>query len=136
MKKRYRRMIDTRRLYRLEQELYYSKAFSSITKQQPLRHLTALAEFIWKKEKMKHRIPTIRFGKGTPHNSIPFSWCDGETIELAKTQRDELTLIHEIVHAMGYDDHDKNFVTKELTLLEKYTTIKQEDLYEEFNKIL
>jgi hypothetical protein len=37
-----------------------------------------------------------------------------------------------LVHAIGYDDHDKNFARKELVLLEKYTPTKVEALYELF----
>ena len=73
-------------------------------------------------------MPLIRFGKGLQK----YSWCDGEILELAPTQRDILTLVHELVHAIGYDDHDKNFARKELVLLEKYTPTKVEALYELF----
>lgn len=132
MKKRHRRMIDTRRVYRLESEMYYDRRFSHITKQRSLQYLTSLAKKIWKKEGYKHQMPVIRFGKGFQN----YSWCDGETIELVRTQRDELTLIHELVHAIGYDDHDKNFAARELILLDKYTPIKIEALYEKFERVL
>ena len=132
MKKRHRRMIDTRRVYRLESEMYYDRRFSHITKQRSLQYLTSLAKKIWKKEGCKHQMPVIRFGKGFQN----YSWCDGETIELVRTQRDELTLIHELVHAIGYDDHDKNFAARELILLDKYTPIKIEALYEKFERVL
>lgn len=132
MKLRYRRMVETRRLYKLEGDMYCDHRYIKLTKQRPHAFLLDLAKTIWKKEKRKDIMPEVRFGTGTPHAGLMYSWCDGETIELAKTQRDVLTLIHELVHAMGCDYHDKKFVRKEMELLNKYTDIDEELIIEAF----
>lgn len=132
MKKRYKQMIDTRRVYRLETDMYYDRRFVYITKQRSLDYLVRYAKKIWKAEKIKKEMPLIRFGKGLQR----YSWCDGEILELAPTQRDILTLVHELVHAIGYDDHDKNFAAKELVLLAKYTSVKVDALHEMFEVMI
>lgn len=132
MKKQYRQMVDTRRVYKLETDMYFDRRFAYITKQRSLDYLTRYAKKIWKAEKIKKELPLIRFGKGLQK----FSWCDGEILELAPSQRDILTLIHELVHAIGYDDHDKKFAAKEMILLEKYTPTKPEALYELFEVVI
>jgi len=81
----------------------------------------------------KYLIPEIRFGKGIYHTqargkNFYYSWCDRQTIELAPTQRDMITLIHEMVHALGYDYHDSRFVGKYIYLLKKYAGISKKEL--------
>lgn len=132
MKIRYRRMVDTRRLYKLEDDMYYDRRYRVLTKQRPYAFLLNLAKTIWKKEKVRNVMPELRFGAGTPHGGSLYSWCDGETIELAKSQRDVITLIHELVHGMGFDYHDKGFVRREMELLKKYTDIDNELIFEAF----
>ena len=132
MKKQHRRMVDTRRVYQLETDMYYDRRFAYITKQRSLDYLVRYAKKIWKAEKIRKEMPLIRFGKGLQK----YSWCDGEILELAPTQRDILTLVHELVHAIGYDDHDKNFAAKELVLLAKYTSVKVDALHEMFEVMI
>lgn len=136
MKTQYKRMVETRRLYKLEGELYRKKQFRTITQQQSLDTLQRLAQKIWKQEGCRKKLPDIRFGKGTSHGPSYYSWCDGETIELAPKQRDTLTLIHELVHAMGNDYHNKPFVMQELLLLMKYTPLDTELLEITFQPII
>jgi hypothetical protein len=132
MKKRHKRMVDTRRVYALETDMYYDDRFEFITRQRSLDYLKRYARRIWKGEKYKKPLPLIRFGKGYQR----YSWCDGDTLELVKTQQDILTLVHELVHAIGYDDHDKNFAAKELILLAKYTPVRVDALHELFEVML
>jgi hypothetical protein len=132
MKKQYRRMVDTRRLYKLEQNLYEDKRYLHITKQRSYNYIIKMARDIWRNERIKSEMPTIRFGKGISHGKWRYSWCDGETIELATDQQDIITLIHELVHGMGYDDHDNEFVKKEVRLLKKYTNVGRELIKEAF----
>lgn len=133
MKIRYRKMVDTRRLYKLENDMYYDRRYAELTKQRTYKFISTLAKKIWKGEKIKHTMPEVKFGKGTPHCGAMYSWCDGDTIELARTQRDVLTLIHELVHGIGFDDHDKKFVRKEMELLQKYTNIGNTLILEAFS---
>lgn len=113
-------MVETKRVYKLEDNLYRDSQFNYITKQRPLSYLKKYAQKIWEGEGNDKPLPEIRFGKGVQN----FSWCDGETIELAKSQRDILTLVHELVHALGYDHHDNKFIRRELKLIEKYTPVQ------------
>jgi hypothetical protein len=132
MKKRHKRMVDTKRVYGLETDMYFDKRFEFITRQRSLDYLKRYARRIWKGEKYTKPLPLIRFGKGMQK----YSWCDGEVLELAPTQRDILTLIHELVHAIGYDDHDKNFAAKELVLLANYTPVNTGALHEMFEVMI
>lgn len=130
-----KQMVQTRRLYKMEEEFYTYRPFSSITRQLTLPTLKKLAKKIWSEERPSYKIPTIRFGKGTIHVGRYYSWCDGEVIELAPTQQDKLTLIHELVHAMGYDYHDERFSKRYKQLLKKYTSVEDDLIDDEFKKL-
>lgn len=129
-------MVNTRRLYKLESILYKDKNFRDITKQESEIVLRTFAKRIWATQKCKNKFPEIRFGKGIAHGTDKYSWCDGSTIELAPRQRDKLTLIHELVHAMGYDYHNEPFVTKQLLLLIRYTPINKDLLTNTFEPVI
>lgn len=130
-----KRMIDSRRLYRLESDLYGHHPFEPITKQLSIDTLRRLGRFIWKQERSKQNPPVIKFGKGVMHAGEYYSWCDGDTIELAPTQRDKLTLIHELVHALGYDDHDERFIKRYRKLLKKYAPVESDLIDEKFEEL-
>ncbi len=126
------KQIGAKQLYKIEEELYYDKRFDSITTQTSLLSLKRLANKIWRNERIDWDMPEIVFGKGTEHEGEMYSWCDGETIELAPRQRDKLTLIHELVHAMGYPYHNKEFVTMQKKLLRKYTKLDTKVITKKF----
>jgi hypothetical protein len=132
MKKQYKDMVDTRRLYKLENDLYGNRRYSFLVRQRSEKFIVELAKIIWKGERKNKKMPIVRFGKGTPHMNLMYSWCDGTTIELAPTQRDVLTLIHELVHALGYDYHDENFVCRYRKLLLKYTPLNPQLIKDKF----
>ena len=136
MKTYHREMVNTRRLYALENRLYKDHRFTEITKSRSITYLQRLATTIWKNEGITKSMPVIRFGKGTYHIGEYYSWCDGTTIELAPTQRDVLTLIHELVHAMGMGYHNKKFVHTEVYLLHMYTSTNTGVLLDTFEDIL
>lgn len=135
MKKQHREMVATRRLYKLEDSLYSRREFRKITQQRSLPALRKLAYYIWKKERMKGKLPNIIFGKGVFHVKEYFSWCDGTTIELAPKQRDIMTMIHELIHAMGYDDHGEEFVNEYIDILVKYSPINEQIIIEAFSEL-
>lgn len=62
--------------------------------------------------------------------------CVDELLMNITKVKEFLTLVHELVHAIGYDDHDKNFAAKELILLDKYTPVKLEALHEMFEVMI
>lgn len=134
MVKQYREMVNTRRLYKFEGDFFNLPAYKYITVQLSLTTLRNIAKVIWHEESDgKFLIPDIRFGKGLYHGTARgikyyYSWCDRQTIELAPTQRDILTLLHEMVHALGYDYHDSKFVETYITLLHKYGGIPKKPL--------
>lgn len=132
--KQYREMVNTRRLYKFEGDFFHLPAYRYLTIQISLDTAKNIAKVIWHNEgDGKFLIPEIRYGKGLYHGTARgekyyYSWCDRQTIELAPTQRDMMTLIHEIVHAMGYDYHDTKFVGKYIELLHKYGGVPKKPL--------
>lgn len=135
MKKRYKEMVATRRLYKLEESLYSRREFKRITKRRSLPALRKLAYHIWTSEGIKSQVPHVTFGEGIVHGDEWFSWCDGDTIELTPHQRDILTLIHELTHAMGYGPHTEKFVSMYVDLLVKYSPINEQIILEAFSEL-
>ncbi len=121
-KSRLKRTLDTRRLYKFEKEWFRGEP------NLPMKALQELANDIWKEagytghyygSKVK-RMPAVVAGKGTKYNGRYYSYCDGERVELARSERKKFVLIHEMVHALGYDHHDEEFVDKYFELLDHY----------------
>lgn len=121
-KSRLKRTLDTRRLYKFEKEWFRGEP------NLPMKALQELANDIWKEagytghyygDKVKP-MPAVVAGKGTKYNGRYYSYCDGERVELARSERKKFVLIHEMVHALGYDDHDEDFVDKYFELLDYY----------------
>ncbi len=134
MQKQYREMVNTRRLYKFEGDFFHLPAYRYLTIQINLSTAKNIAKLIWYQESDgRFLIPEIRYGKGLYHGTARgekyyYSWCNRETIELAPTQRDIMTLIHEMVHALGYDYHDTRFVGKYIELLHKYGGVQKKPL--------
>jgi len=121
-KSRLKRTLDTRRLYKFEKEWFRGEP------NLPMKVLQELARDIWKEagyaghyygDKVK-RMPAVVAGKGTKYSGRYYSYCDGRRVELARSERKKFVLIHEMVHALGYDDHDEDFVDKYFELLDYY----------------
>ena len=117
-----KRTLDTRRLYKFEKEWFRGEP------NLPIKALQELAYDIWKEagytgyyhgDKVRP-MPTVVAGKGTKYNGRYYSYCDGERVELARNERKKFVLIHEMVHALGYGDHDEAFVDKYFELLDHY----------------
>ena len=134
MQKQYREMVNTRRLYKFEGEFFNLPPFRYMSVQLNLTTLRNIGKIIWNQENSTwFSIPEIRFGKGLYHGTARgvkyyYSWCDRQTIELAPTQRDILTLIHEMVHALGYGYHDSRFVGQYIHMLTKYAGVPKKEL--------
>jgi hypothetical protein len=134
MDKQYREMVNTRRLYKFEGEFFNLLPYRYMTVQMNLTTLRNIAKILWNGENTTwFSIPEVRFGKGLYHGTARgkkyyYSWCDRQTIELAPTQRDILTLIHEMVHALGYGYHDTKFVGKYIEMLVKYAGVPKKEL--------
>lgn len=74
-------------------------------------------------------LPNIRAGRGVKYNGYLYSYYEKYYgIVLARNQRNIVILIHELTHALGYDDHDKAFVNQYFKLLRKFTDIDSRSL--------
>ena len=115
-----RKGIGTRHVYKYEDEL--SEAFRKLSRQLSLRTLTNYTTHIWKKYYDGNRnAPVVRFGPGDMGLGRPMSYTMGYgLIELAPGQQNLITLIHELIHAMGPSLHGTNFTKKYYTILKDF----------------
>lgn len=129
---RIRKGIGTKHVYSYEVNVLYE--IKRLAQQRSLRTLTNIANKIWAKHyKGKRRVPTIRFGKGDTSLGYPLSYTEGYSlIELAPGQQDILTLIHELVHAIGPSLHGTNFTKLYYEMLKDYLPEKvRDEVYQE-----
>jgi hypothetical protein len=82
-----------------------------------MSELKAVAEQVWAKYGKGKPMPRIAAGPGTPHGTKLYSYSQGGYIQLARSQRNLLVLVHELIHEMGYDEHDAGFIKKYLPIL-------------------
>ena len=120
--------LDTKRVYAFE-EHYLCSSF--LTKRRSLKTLLRVGKRIWKEECPDKPMPTIHFGRGVLQNGRWLSYCSGDnkSIVLSEPERNILTLIHELVHAMGYSLHNNAFLHKEIHLMQKYAQYDPNMLY-------
>jgi hypothetical protein len=122
---RYKKGVDTRRLYKFEANYFWGTEASRVL---PMGELKALAEQIWAKYGKGKPMPKIAAGPGTPHGNKLFSYSQGGYIQLARSQRNKLVLIHELIHELGYDDHDAGFINFYLPMLIDVLKLDKEEL--------
>lgn len=131
MENRYRKMVETRRLYYFEEKYPLGKY---ATKRRPLKFLRRLATRIWNEHGRKRNgCPEIRLIKSVISkkggesyyyaHSIGFS-----LIELSVKHRTVLFLVHELTHSLGFMSHGRAFVRKYFKLLAKYAHFPLEEL--------
>jgi hypothetical protein len=135
MKPQYRAMVDTRRLYNLEFAMSDEKQFESLIRQYSYKHLYNLMHRIWKTENVPIIPPTLVFGDGMSRGGSLYSWYYRGVIHLAPDQHNYMTLIHEMVHAMGYEKHDVMFVEMYVYLLCTYTNAASRQVINTFKKL-
>jgi len=121
----YERGVDTRRLYHFEAHYFRATAASRIL---PMGALRLLAARIWREFGGGKPMPKIVAGKGTPHGGAWFSYSQGDYIQLSRNQRNMLVLIHELIHSMGYDEHDRAFVKIYLRILIRYLRLDKDKI--------
>ncbi len=121
MKREYRRMAETRRLYFFE-HIFSSELPVFALKDRSLAFLQAILNLVWAKHGRKNlAAPSLVFGTGTSHASERASFAQGYSlIELIEGQRTVMILLHEITHTLGYPTHGKGFAEKYLELLVEY----------------
>ena len=131
MKTSAQRAAETRRAYAFEDECVRS---SYLLKRRTLKHLRSIATRLWKAEGRTDAIPIIEFGIGALQAGRRLSFCIGIKgqcrIVLAKPERNILTLLHELVHALGheYTFHDVRFVSKAIAFYVRHGRCKEVEL--------
>jgi hypothetical protein len=118
----FREDINTRKIYKFEREYFWGEPSL------PMKMLQDLANRIWESEGKEEPLPRVVSGKGTKYSGRYFSYFDGEKIELARSERKRTVLIHEMVHALGYDKHDDGFACKYFELLEQFAGCSRREL--------
>ena len=117
---------DTRRVYLFEAQYFRGH---SLSRSIPMAKLRRIATKIWRdlfstSGRDYYPLPNIRAGRGVKYNGLLYSYyLSNDSITLARNQRNIVVLIHELTHALGYDDHDKAFVNQYFKLLRKFTNI-------------
>lgn len=117
--------VDTRRLYAFEGE--YLRG-SRLVRVVPMDDLQTLASHIWTTVGGAGDCPTIVAGPGVKYLGARYSYCQGKYIQLARNQRNDLTLIHELVHALGCGMHNRRFIGVYRRLLINFTSITPKTL--------
>jgi hypothetical protein len=123
MKEYLRRMVETRRLYKFEEEYLYKNRYISSPRSE--RFLKSLASRVWEKHGRENLpVPSVKIVDGAK-----WSTCKGyKEIALAtsKNTRRNLphntidVLLHELTHAIGFSTHGHGFVGKYSELLVEY----------------
>lgn len=119
-----RSMLFTRRYYAWERSWEAAKAYDTyLLDDTPMNELQALALQIWKDRRMPKTL-YVSGGRGTPHGNRLFSYCQKLGTEvrivLARPQRNLFVLLHEMAHALGPHDHNRQFARLHLDLLTRY----------------
>jgi hypothetical protein len=131
-RRRIRKSIGTNHVYRYEENVLYN--IKRLAQQRSIGTLINIARKIWDKfYKGSRKMPTIRFGKGDTSLGYPLSYTEGYSlIELAPGQQDILTLIHELVHAIGPSLHGPSFTKLYYEILKDYLPkAVQKEVYDE-----
>lgn len=107
---------DTRQVYAFEWEL------ETGTPEAGIASLRRLARRIWRDNTLRRdRCPDVIAGRGMPFHGRLVSYCLGRSrIVLARNQRKRVTLVHEMVHALGAETHGKRFQNRYADLIARY----------------
>ena len=116
--------IQTRNLYRFENVYFLGM---DIVVQRSMKDLQKKMKRIWKEYKDSD-FPILFESEGTLYCGKWMSYNMENEIHLAPGERDYLTLVHEMCHAMGRDYHGKNFVDLEFDILERIFNIDRGEL--------
>jgi len=110
--------IETKRVYRFEYGYFRYHYFS---KPRSMKYLKNEAKYLWNVLKIKKPMPNIKAGRGTAFGGKLYSYySEKEGIVMSRNQRDIVTLIHELAHAIGHDHHDHQFVDQIFKMYKLY----------------
>ena len=107
--------VKTRHLYGFEEVYFKGTRFSKSLSMNKLRKLT---KKIWNTFGHNKKMPELVADSGVFYGGRFISYFE-TNIHLARNQRNVITLVHEITHALGFNDHDKRFVDMEFNILEQ-----------------
>lgn len=122
---RYKRAVETRRLYKFE--AVFSRALPVETRRdRSISELRDISELVWAKHGRKWcRIPDVVCAP----DDAQFSYCQGfSKIALLRAHRNLAVLLHELTHAIGYAGHGKRFVNRYVALLVDYGGCEEGEL--------
>jgi hypothetical protein len=123
---RFDKAVETRRIYRFEGWHFYGSSYS---KQRKMKYLKSEMIYIWRKMKFEAEMPRLRAGKGVLNNGYWYSYYSiNDGIVLSRSQRNIVTLVHEIVHHLGHDEHDSKFVKQYFNIFRKCYKFTEADL--------
>ena len=108
--------VKTRNLYNFE-EIYFRK--TRLSKNLSMGSLRKYAKRVWNVFGKNKQFPKIISSRGDLYCGRYMSYYFKNDICLARNQRDIITLVHELTHALGFDNHGKLFVDMEFKILEE-----------------
>ena len=118
MRTRFDKALETRRIYRFEGDYFRRSNYSKLRK---IKYLRSEAIYIWRVMKFKTELPNIKTGRGVINNGYWYSYYSiDDGIVLSRSQRNIVTLVHEIVHHLGHDEHDSKFVKQYFEIFKKW----------------
>ncbi len=130
-----RREIETKRQYRFEEE---AKILAPFRKQLTFNTLNEFASMFWENEGRSFSyFPLIIFGQGVKQGTRHMSYAQAgnpSKIILAPYQRDKITVLHEILHCVGFSEHDRDFFTAQVKYLYLFCGYDFNDLVTEGKK--
>ena len=124
---KYKKGVDTRRLYDFEANYFWGTEASRV---RPMAELKAIAEEVWTKYGKGKPMPKIAAGPGTPHGKKLYSYSQDGYIQLSRNQRNKLVLVHELIHELGYDEHNAKFIKIYLPILAEVLELDPQELYD------
>jgi hypothetical protein len=100
--------IATKRQYRFEEE---AKILTPWRKQLDYRVANAFARLCWTHEGYQNACPMVNYGPGLKQGTRRLSYAffnEDPYIELARNQRDKITILHELLH-YKHPEHNDDF---------------------------
>ena len=86
------------------------------------KFLRAMAKAVWAQHGRKnYRCPRVIFLQVPKQGGSYLNWCEGQSlIAINRACQNISTLLHEMVHALGYYKHSSGFVRKYADLMSEY----------------
>ena len=129
----HKKAVETRRLYQFERVFMHPTRCPRINRPRSIRWLKGMAARVREKHGRKNlQVPKIHLW-----DRFNYSYCVGYSSIVLSTRGDTResiphntleVLLHELVHAIGYRNHDRAFVRKYVELLVEYGGMDEGEL--------